>query len=106
MTKIREKTVDGKVMIFRGKPLLRDGNQICYGDMRDEYMMFLMILSTRKVMVGGVMSEVPGKVIVQILKTDTSLPVYERLVRQFEKNNLHDAFNAGLIALDHLSKNG
>lgn len=37
--------------------------------MQDEYIMYLMILSNKTVTVGGVSSEVPDRVIVQILKT-------------------------------------
>lgn len=32
MTKILESTVEGKYLLFRGKPLVREGNQICYGE--------------------------------------------------------------------------
>ena len=106
MTKILESTVDGKYLMFRGKPLVREGNQICYGDMQDEYMMYLMILSNKTVTVGNVKTEVPDRVIVQILKTDTSIVGYERIVKQFDKKGLYEAFNAGLIYLDRLQKDG
>lgn len=104
MTKITESTVKGQFLTFRGKPLVREGNQICYGSMDDEYVMYLMILSNKKVTVGGVTSEVPDRVIVQILKTDTSIVGYERIVKQFDKTGLYDAFNAGLIYLDRLAR--
>lgn len=104
MAKVLESTVKGNYLMFRGKPLVREGNQICYGDMSDEYVMYLMILSNKSVTVGGVTSEVPDRVIVQILKTDTSIVGYERIVKQFDKSGLYDAFNAGLIYLDRLSR--
>ncbi len=102
MTEILENTVSGKFLMFRGKPLLREGNQICYGDMEDDYMMYLLILSNKTVQMGDKKVEVPDRVIVQILKNDPSILAYERIVKQFDKNNLYDAFQAGLIQLDRL----
>ena len=105
MSEILESTVSGKFMMFRGKPLLREGNQICYGDMEDDYMMYLLILSNKTVQMGDKKVEVPDRVIVQILKNDPSILGYERIVKQFDKNNLYDAFQAGLIQLDRLKNN-
>lgn len=98
-----ESNVKGKYLMFKGKPLVREGNQICYGDMNnDEYVMYMMILSNKKVTVGDTVTEVPDRVIVQILKSDPSTPVFERMVKQFDKNGLYEAFNAGLIYLERL----
>ena len=33
----------GKYLMYKGKPLVRENNFICYGDMEDEYILFLMI---------------------------------------------------------------
>lgn len=106
MANILESTVEGKYYLFRGKPLLREGNQICYGSMDDPYMMYLMVLSEKDVTIGGVTTKVPDRVIVQILKTDTTIVGYERIVKQFDKSGLYEAFNAGLIYLDRLSRDG
>ena len=37
-----------KYLIFRGKPLIREKNAICYGSMSDKYILFMLILSTKK----------------------------------------------------------
>ncbi len=105
MPDIIESTIGGKFMMFRGKPLLREGNQICYGDTEDDYMMYLLILSNKTVQMGDKKIEVPDRIIVQILKNDPSIPAYERIVKQFDKNSLYDAFQTGLIQLERL-KNG
>ena len=39
------------------------------------------------------------------IKCNPTILGYERIVKQFDKNNLYDAFQAGLIQLDRL-KNG
>ena len=102
MSEILESTVGGKFVMFRGKPLLREGNQICYGDMEDDYMMYLLILSNKTVQLGDKKVEVPDRIIVQILKNDPSILGYERIVKQFDKNGLYDAFQTGLIQLERL----
>jgi hypothetical protein len=103
MADIIESTVAGKYLMYRGKPLLREANQICYGDMEDEYMLYLLILSNKTIQVGEKKVEVPDRIIVQILKNDPSILGYERIVKQFDKNGLYDAFQTGLIWLDRLN---
>ena len=97
-----EITVEGKYLMYKGKPLVRQGNQICYGSMQDEYVMYLMILSNKEVVVGGVKTQVPDRVIVQILKSDPSISPLERMVKQFDKKSLYDAFNDGVDYLERL----
>ena len=99
-----ESTVKGTYLMFQGKPLVREGNQICYGDMqKDEYLLYLMILANKKVKVGETEVEVPARVIGQIIKSDPKLSPIERMVKQFDRNSLYDAFTAGLIQLERLS---
>ncbi len=99
-----EKYVEGQNLVFRGKPLLREGNTFCYGSMSDKYVLFMMVLSNKKVKdESGKETEVPDKIILQVLSTDTSLPPHERVVKQFDKNGLFDAMDMGLIWLDRLN---
>ena len=86
-----ESTVKGQYLMYKGKPLVREGNQICYGSMQDEYILYMMILSNKKIKVGDRECEVPDRVIVQVL---------ERMVKQFDKKSLYEAFNDGLIYLE------
>ena len=44
--------------------------------------------------------EVPDRVIVQVLKSDPSISPMERMVKQFDKKSLYEAFNDGLIYLE------
>ena len=97
-----ESTVNGKYLIYKGRPLVRDGNQICYGDMQDEYVMYMMIISNKKIKVGDKETEVPDWVFVQILKSDPNCPPFERMVKQFDKPSLYEAFNDGVTFLEKL----
>lgn len=101
------KFVEGQNLIFRGKPLLREGNTFCYGSMSDKYVLFMMVLSNKTVKgEKGNDVEVPDKIILQVLSTDTSKPPHERVVKQFDRNGLFDAMDIGLIWLDRLNKEG
>ena len=41
-------TVKGKYLEYKGKPLVREGNTICYGDMTEKYVLLLEIMSYKK----------------------------------------------------------
>lgn len=92
-------TVDGKFLMYKGRPLVREDNVICYGSMDDEYIL-QMIVMTNKEQDG---KSVPDKILVQVLKTDNSLPDHERIVKQDMKSGFYDAFEIGLIWLERYS---
>ena len=100
-----QKIIDGQHIMFRGKPLIRDGNTFCYGSMADKDILFLMVLSNKTVTdKDGKEVEIPDKIILQILSTDTKLPPHERVVKQFDRTGLYDAMDIGLIWLDRLNE--
>ena len=86
-----------KYTMFRGKPLVREGNQIVYGSMEDKYFLFLGIMTTKKV--GN--KEVPDQIMIQIQSTDD-----KKVVKFGMKNGLYEAFEYGLIWLDTELKKG
>jgi hypothetical protein len=92
--------VIGDYMIYRDKPLVRQGNMYCYGDMKDDYVLFLMVVTTKKE--GG--RDIPDHIIVQVMSTDETKNPFERLAKQFEKNGLYDAIDIGLIWLEKLNR--
>ena len=87
--------VDGKFLMFHGKPLVRQGHMLCYGNMQDKYVMMMMIMRSKEVETGGKKNSVPEKVIVQIAEKDPSNPANRIPIKQFDKNGLHDAFMIG-----------
>lgn len=84
--------VDGKYLQFRGKPLVREGNTICYGDMAEKCILILEIMSYKKV--DGV--ELPDKILVQVI--DTADP--NKIIKQGSKEGFYAAFAIGLIWLE------
>ncbi|MCI9449705.1 MAG: hypothetical protein HFE30_05575 [Clostridiales bacterium] len=91
--------VEGTFLMYKGLPLVREDNIICYGSLDDEYILQMTIMSTKK----DGDSEVPDKILLQLLKTDKSLPDHERIVKQDMKVGFYDAFEIGLIWLERYS---
>ena len=94
-----------KYTVFRGKPLVRGENQIIYGDMKDKYILQILILSEKKAAVGegGKADDVPDQMIVQIVSTDRTKPESERMVKQFFKNGLDEALDVGIVWLNRFN---
>ncbi len=86
------KKVSGKYLEYKGKPLVREGNTICYGDMEDKCILILEIMSYKTV--NDV--SVPDKIFIQII--DSKDP--NKIIKQGEKNGLYDAFSIGFIWLE------
>ncbi|MGI6201952.1 MAG: hypothetical protein ACOYID_00945 [Eubacteriales bacterium] len=102
---LSDPSLKNKFTLYRGKPLVRANNVLCYGDMRDKYIVFIMILTTKKIEHADPQysQELPDMVLVQIWDTDASKPAHERVVKQFEKNGLFEALDIGIIWMDKLN---
>lgn len=103
MTKILEKTIEGKHLIYRGKPLVREGNLYCYGDMEEAHVLFMIVLTNKTIHIGENDVEVPENILIQVLKTDPAIPDHEKIAKQLNGVGLFEAFNAGLVWLDRLN---
>ena len=87
-----------KMLTYRGRPLVRSGNTIYYGDMADEFVAMLQILDAGDF--EGL--EISKKVAVQILSTNAELRLKERIKKRTEKNNLYDALKIASIWLERM----
>ncbi len=79
-------------LMFHGKPLVREGQQIFYGSMDDKYILFLGIMTTKEI--NG--KQVPDDVMIQIQSTGPD----HKVVRVGKKNGLYEAFEFGRVWLD------
>lgn len=93
-----QSTVDGKYLEYKGRPLVREDNTICYGFMDDPYILQLTVMTTKTYHD----REVPDKVLIQILKTDKNLSAQEKIVKQDMKTGLTESLDLGLIWLERL----
>lgn len=83
-------------LTYKGKPLVRKGNEIYYGDMADKYIVKFEILSYKK---EGKL-EVADKVKVLLMLSDTDLSLKSRIIKTSEKNGLYEAMDIGSIWLE------
>lgn len=90
-----EKSNDG-FLLYKNKPLVRNGNTIYYGSMAEKYVVMLTIQSTKNL---GDM-EIADKVLVQLMYTDTDLRTRDRVVKKSEKNGLYNAMDLGAVWLE------
>lgn len=90
-----------KFLTYKGKPLVRKGDIIYYGDTAEEYIIMIKVLSVKDV--GGI--KVSDRVSVQLLLSDQELPMKDRVVKKSEKNGLYTAMDVGSIWLARALKN-
>jgi NifB/MoaA-like Fe-S oxidoreductase len=74
---------------YKGKPLVRCGDVIYYGSMKDKYVVRLEIKSKKKV---GEL-EVADKVSVQLMLTDQTVRNRKQIVKTSEKDGLYLAMD-------------
>ena len=92
MAQEKKPLVEGKYLEYLDKPLVREGNTICYGDMNEKCILILEIMSYKKV--GD--KELPDDVLIQVI--DSKDP--NKILKQGMKKGLHDSFSIGLVWLD------
>lgn len=85
-----------KFLEYRGKPLVRCGNTIYYGNMNDPYVIMLQITSTKTF--NDI--EVADRVLIQLLNTDPDCRPRDRIVKKSEKKGLYNAMDIGTIWLE------
>jgi hypothetical protein len=84
-----------KFLLYKGKPLVRSGNILYYGDMSEPHVVMLQILTTKEL--GGI--EVADKVQVQLMSTDPDLKMKDRISKKVERRGLYNAMDIGSIWL-------
>lgn len=75
--------------MYRGKPLVRSGDTIYYGNMTDKYVIKIDI-KTKKTVED---MEVADKCIVQLMLTDLEIRSRKQIVKTSEKNGLYLALD-------------
>ncbi len=87
------KMVEGKYLMYQGKPLVREENTLIYGDLNnDPCVLVLEIMSYT----GEGEDKTPDTVLLQIV--DAKDP--NKIIKQGQKQGMHAAFEMGLIWLD------
>ena len=92
MAQEAKQQVSGKYLEYLGKPLVREGDTICYGDLNEKCILILEIMSYKEV--DG--KQVPKNILIQVIDSKDS----SKIIKQGSKEGLHDAFTLGLVWLD------
>ncbi len=90
-----------KFLTYKGKPLVRNGNTLYYGDASEKYVIMMQILATKPV--GDV--EVASKVSIQLLNTDPDVSMREKIVKSSEKKGLYAALDIAEVWLSRALAN-
>ncbi len=91
---------ENKFLEYKGKPLVRKGNEIYYGDMSESSVVRFEILSYGK---EGKL-DIANKVNVQLLDSNTDLDMKDRIKKESTKDNLFDALDLGFTWLERALK--
>lgn len=90
-----------KFLTYKGKPLVRQGNTLYYGEASEKYVIMMQIVSTKPV--GEI--EVASKVSIQLLNTDPDVSPRERIVKKSEKKGLYAAMDIAEVWLSRALAN-
>ena len=83
-------------LMYKGRPLVRNGKTVYYGYMSDPYVLIMQITSTREV--NGI--EVADRVVVQLVNTDPTVRMKDKIVKKAERKGLYSAMDIGCIWLE------
>jgi len=93
----KKELVSGEYLEYKGRPLVREGDTICYGDMEEKCILILEIMSYKKNEKG---IEVPDDIMIQVIDSKKQ----NNILRQGIKKGLYEAFGLGVIWLEHECK--
>ncbi len=92
--------MENNFLTYKGRPLVRSGDMIYYGNMSDSHVALIQIKS--KKMQGDV--EVADNLIIQLLATDESLSLKDRIANKGERKSLYEAIELADIWLTRYLK--
>ncbi len=83
-------------LTYKGRPLVRSGNVIFYGNLTDKYVVMMQILGSSPD--GDI--EKSTKIAVELQNNDPAAKPNERVIQKTEKKSMADAMEIATIWLD------
>ena len=87
--------IEGKVLEYKGKPLVRQDDDLYYGSMSDKYILFMMVMDYK-----DEDEKVPGKILLQIISTNDD----KQILKQGSANGLYEALDLGGAWLERANR--
>ena len=72
---------ENEFLEYKGKPLVRQGDEIFYGDLSDKYYIYMMIMSEKDTENGSV----PERIMIQLIESSTKIPKNQKIVVGFKE---------------------
>ena len=85
-----------KVLMYKGRPLMRKDNLVYYGSMADSHIVMMQVLETKKVND----TDIATRVSVQLQLTDPTARSRDRVVKKSEKDGFYTALDVGSVWLE------
>lgn len=83
-------------LTYKGRPLVRCGNILYYGNMYDKYVVMMTVLGTKSVKD----TELSGTIQIQLISTDPDIRLRDRIIKKTEKDGIYNALDIGCIWLE------
>ncbi len=78
-------------LTYKGKPLVRKGNTVYFGDMSDTYIIRLTILSKQ--------NDIADAIKIELMLSDTGLSEKDRIKKTSEKHGFYEALDIASVWL-------
>ena len=85
-----------KVLMYKGRPLMRKDNLVYYGSMADSHIVMMQVLETKKVND----TDIATRVSVQLQLTDPTARSRDSVVKKSEKDGFYTALDVGSVWLE------
>ena len=72
---------NGEFVEYKGRPLVRQGEEIFYGDLSEKFYIYMMIMTDKDE--NG--NSVPDKIMVQLVESETKRPSNQKIVVGFKE---------------------
>ena len=66
---------------YKGRPLVRQGDDIFYGDMSEKFYIYMMVMSEKETPSG----DLPEQIMVQLCESSTKIPKNQKIVVGFKE---------------------
>jgi len=89
-----------KLLMYKGKPLVRKGNHIFYGNPGDKYIVAFVLDNVMKI---GEL-EVASKIDILLQQNDTYMNIKNKMIKKAERTDLWSAIDIGAFWLEDALK--